>query len=92
MPQIGFSGLAFSGPKGVVKIVPDRSCPANRIYGLKLSSWQYNSLKKAINIFKEDGNLMLRQATDSGLEIRGWRLGNLACNEPRSNIVLNVNP
>lgn len=92
MPQIGFSGLAFAGPKGVVKIIPDRSCPANRIYGLKLSSWQYNSLKKAINIFKEDGNLMLRQASDSGLEIRAWTLGNLACNEPRSNIVLNVNP
>jgi hypothetical protein len=91
-PQLAFSGLEFLGPNGRIKIVADRSCPANRIYGLNMSSWSINSLKKHINIFNEDGNVWLRQATDGGLEIRSWSMANLANSKPLSNIVINQNP
>lgn len=92
VPEVGFSGLSFAGPKGIVKVVPDRSCPANRIFGIKKGAWQYNSLKKHINMYDEDDNLMLRQSNDIGLELRAWGFGNLSCAEPRSNFVMNVNP
>lgn len=91
-PQIGFTALEVAGPAGMVKIVPDRNCPANRIFGLKLDTWQINSINKAVHPFDEDGNVWLRQASDGGLEFRSYSLCNVSCREPRSNIVINVNP
>lgn len=92
MPQISFKGLEVMGANGPISVVPDRSCPSNRIYGINLKTWQINSLKKTINIMDEDGNVWLRQGSDSGLEVRGFSLLNLSCSNPSSNGVINVNP
>ena len=89
-PSISFDGLQVLTPKGPVVVMPDRNCPADRIFGLNMDTWQYTHVGDPIQMFNLDGNTWLRQATSDGLEIRFFSMGNLVCRTPAANISIKV--
>lgn len=91
-PDVSFEGVEVLTPRGKVSVIPDRNCPPNRMFGLNLDTWAFIHLGDPIQVFNYDGNTWLRQPSDDGMEIRFFSLGNLVCREPRSNIIMNVNP
>ena len=91
-PDVSFEGIVVYTPSGKVVVVPDRNCPPNYMFGLKLDSWEYIHLGDPVQVFDFDGNTWLRQTSSDGMEIRFFSLGNLVCKEPRSNIIIKVQP
>ena len=89
-PQIGFRGIEIMGQKGPIKVIPDRNCPSNKVYGLTLNTWKLNSLGKAIRVIDTDGNTMLRQSDADGVEVRYGGYMQLSCRAPGWNINLTV--
>lgn len=81
-PIVGFRGVQISGPRGMIKCIPDQNCPSDQIYGLQLDSWKLYSLGKAVRVIDTDGLAMLRQANADGVEVRYGFYGNLACRAP----------
>ena len=39
--DVSFSGISVMSPSGPITVLPCRNCPANRVYGLDISSWEY---------------------------------------------------
>lgn len=91
-PQVGFDGIEVMTPSGKVMCIPDRNCPANRIYGLNLDTWRYTHVGDPVQVWNYDGNTWLRQASDDGMELRVFSFGNLVCRNPAANITIKVNP
>lgn len=91
-PEVSFDGIRVNTPRGPVDVFPDRNCPANRIYGLNLETWNYIHLGDPVQVMNYDGNSWLRQPSDDGLEMRFFCFGNLVCKKPASNITMLVNP
>lgn len=87
---IGFRGIVVNGPKGPVKCIADRSCQADRIWGLQLGVWKLKSLGKAVEVFDTDGSTLLRQSDEDGVEGRLHFYGNLGCRAPGWNINIKV--
>ncbi len=87
-PDISFDGLQVLTSKGPVLVIPDRNCPANRMFGLDINSWAYTHVGDAVQMFNLDGNTWLRQASADGLEIRFFSMGNLVCRTPAHNITI----
>jgi len=88
-PDISFEGLQVLTAKGPVLVMPDRNCPSNRMFGLDINSWAYTHVGDPVQMFNLDGNTWLRQASDDGLEIRFFSMGNLVCRVPAHNITMN---
>lgn len=88
--QISFRGVLLDGAKGLIKVIPDQFCPANRIYGVQLDTWKLYSLGKAVRVIDTDGLSMLRQASSDGVEVRYGFYGNVGCNAPGYNINIQV--
>ena len=86
--QIGFRGIQLSGPKGMIKVLPDRSMFEDRAYLLTMSTWALRSLKKAVRVIDTDGLTMLRQSNADGVEIRYGSYSQLACDGPGYNGVV----
>ncbi len=89
---IGFEGIEITGVNGRVVCLPDRYCPTDTICGVNINSWKLISVGKITRTWQYDGKVWLRSATQNGMEIRFYSLGNLVCKEPRSNINIRVNP
>jgi hypothetical protein len=87
----GFSGAKLRTNNGEVMIVPDRTCPSNRIYGLELSSWEIASLGQLIDRVEEDGLPFIRQTTADNFEARWASYSQLICRAPGHNINIQVN-
>jgi len=89
-PTIGFEAVLFKGPKGVVKVVPDRNCPVDRAYALTMSTWTLRSLGMAPQLLDTDGNQMLRESTADNVEIRSGYYAQLGCSAPGYNGVVQL--
>jgi len=89
-PQIGYKGIEVVGPRGTVTCIPDRNCPSTMIAGVNVKDWQLNSIGKIVHVWDEDGKVWLRSASDSGMEIRFYSLGQLVCKAPRNQINIQV--
>ncbi len=87
-PDISFDGLQVLTAKGPVLVMPDRNCPANRMFGLDINSWAYTHVGDPVQMFNLDGNTWLRQSDSDGMEIRFFSMGNLVCRVPSANITL----
>jgi len=87
-PDISFNGLQVLTAKGPVLVMPDRNCPANRMFGLDVNSWAYTHVGDPVQMFNLDGNTWLRQSDADGLEIRFFSMGNLVCRVPGHNITI----
>lgn len=91
-PNISFDGLQVLTPSGPVAIFPDRNCQPDRMWGLNMKTWEYTHIGDPVSLWDLDGNTWLRQASDDGMEIRFFSMGNLVCRTPASNIVIKVAP
>ncbi len=87
-PDISFEGLQVLTAKGPVLVMPDRNCPSDKMFGLDINSWAYTHVGDPVQMFNLDGNTWLRQASDDGLEIRFFSMGNLVCRVPAHNITM----
>lgn len=88
--KVGFRGIQINGPKGVINVVPDQNCPANRVFGLQLDTWKHYSLGEAVRVIDTDGLKMLRQQTADGVECRYGYYANMATRAPGWNINIQV--
>ncbi len=86
--EVGFSSIVVNGPKGKVRVVPDRSCPALLGYALTMSTWTFKSLGPAPQLLRYgDGSEFLRVSNADAGEARWGTYANLECNAPAWNAV-----
>lgn len=89
--EISFKGIELNiGSGGSVEIYPDPFCPMNRIYGLQLDSWEVSVGKdgRIPGFLDWDGNTMLRQSADDGIECRVGYYAEVKNNGPIHNFVI----
>ena len=86
----GYRSLEFYAPHGVVKVVPDKDCPGGTAYLLQLNNWSLMSIGPAVQLTELDGNRVLRQSSDDGIEVRVHSYSQLACDAPGHNCVITL--
>ena len=86
----GYRSLEFYAPHGVVKVVPDKDCPGGTAYLLQLNNWNLMSIGPAVQLTELDGNRVLRQSSDDGIEVRVHSYAQLACDAPGHNCVITL--
>lgn len=92
-PDVSFPGVELMTAQGRVMVLPDNSCPANRMFGLDMETWKFLHVgPDPVSLFDLDGLDMIRTASADGLEIRFYSMGSMVCEKPGSNIVIAVNP
>jgi hypothetical protein len=95
--NLGFPGAVVNTSTGQVKVVPDRSCPDTRIFGLTLDTWVLGSADKLVKEVDEDG-LFIRvipssvSQTQSTFEVRYESYCQLACKAPAHNVNIQITP
>lgn len=88
--QVGFRGVEIQGPRGMVKILADRNCPAYLAYALQMDTWQFLSVGEAPALVEEDGLAMLRSPSADSYELRFAYYGQLSCSAPSYNGVFKL--
>ena len=88
--DIGYSGFAVNTAYGDVKVWPDLYCPRDNAFVLDLSSWTtYIAGASTLpNFLTQDGNKILRQAADDGVECRVGYYAATGCDAPIHNAVI----
>ena len=81
----GYRSLEMYAPYGIAKIIPDKDCPVGVAYALQMDTWQLATINGTVSIIDVDGNRMLRQSSDDGVEIRVGFYGQLGCSAPGFN-------
>jgi hypothetical protein len=89
-PGIGFQAVLLNGPKGVIKIVPDRNCAPDRSFLLTMKTWTLRSLKQAPFIIQTDDQMILRNASADSFELRVAYYAQLGCSAPAYNCNLRL--
>ena len=89
---VSFKAWEFEYDNGTVKVISDRWCPINLAYWLQTDTWKLRSAGALAHVREDrDGLIMLRAPTADAFEIR-WRFyGNLMCNAPGWNGVMQIN-
>lgn len=87
---IGFRGIIVNGPEGPIRVIPDRNALNSYAFMLEMSNWKLASLGPAVRVLNIDGNQMLRQASEDGVEVRYGFYGNLHCNAPGHNAIITL--
>lgn len=87
---IGFDGIVLNTPYGEAKVWPDLYCPRDNAFGLDLSTWTTYVAGQATlpNFLTQDGNKILRQTSDDGVECRVGYYATTGCNAPIHNVNL----
>ncbi len=90
--DIAFAGIRIHAPYGPITIIPDRSCTAQTAYLLSMDTLKLRSLGKAPHIltYGLEGLEGLRVGSADALEIRIGYYGNLICNAPGWNCVVQL--
>jgi len=86
----GYRSLEFFAPHGVVKIVPDKDCPGGTAYMLQMNTLSLMSIGSCVQLTELDGNRVLRQSADDGIEVRVHSYSQLACTAPGKNCVVTL--
>jgi hypothetical protein len=89
-PTIAFRGVEINGPRGSVKVISDRNCPAMTAFALQMNTWQFVTVGEAPALVEEDGLSMLRSTTQDSYQLQFAAYGNLACNAPGYNGVFKL--
>lgn len=87
---ISFRGLKLHTASGDALIIPDRACPANRIYGLQLDTWTLASLGELVQNVNEDDLTMLRSVGADNFETRFASYHQLVCGAPAFNVNIQI--
>lgn len=90
--DIAFAGIRIHAPYGPITVVPDRNCPAQTAYLLQMDTWKLRSLGKAPHVltYGLEGLEGIRVGNADALEIRIGLYGNLICNAPGWNCVVQL--
>lgn len=91
--DIGFEGIQLITAYGKITVLPDRNCPAQTCYLICMKSWKLRTLGRAPKILiygSYDSNQGLRVGTADAVEIRIGYYGNLTCNAPIANCVVQL--
>lgn len=90
--DIAFAGIRIHAPYGPITVIPDRNCPSQTAYVLQMDTWKFRSLGKAPHIltYGLEGLEGLRVGNADALEIRIGYYGNLICNAPGWNCVVQL--
>lgn len=88
--QVGWKGITLRCAYGDITVLPDRSCPPDRVYGVDISTWTLATLGPMIGFVNEDGLEILRQDTASNFEARYEFYGQLVCRAPGWNVNIQV--
>ncbi len=91
--DIGFEGVQVITAYGRITVLPDRNCPAQTAYLICMKTWKLRTLGRAPKILiygSYDSNQGLRVGTADAVEIRIGYYGNLTCNGPVANCVVQL--
>jgi hypothetical protein len=88
--KVNFRGILFNHGKGVARVIPDNSCPTDRVFGLQMNTWKLSGLGQIPQILDMDGLKMLRVSNDDATEIRIGYYAQLECHAPGYNINFKV--
>lgn len=90
--DIAFAGIRIHAPYGPITVVPDRSCTSATAYLLQMDTLKMRSLGKAPHVltYGLEGLEGIRVGTADALEIRLGFYGNLICNAPGWNCVVQL--
>jgi hypothetical protein len=89
--EIGFRGIMVNGANSMIKIFPDRNCPALYCYMLQMDTWALESLGDAPQILHYgDGLEMLRVYNADAAEVRVGYYAQLRTNAPGWNAVVKL--
>ncbi len=91
--DISFEGIQVITAYGKITVLPDRNCPAQTCYLICMKSWKLRTLGRAPKILiygSYDSNEGLRVGTADAVEIRIGYYGNLTCNAPIANCVVQL--
>jgi hypothetical protein len=91
--DIGFEGIQVITAYGRITVLPDRNCPAQTAYLICMKTWKLRTLGRAPKILiygSYDSNQGLRVGSADAVEIRIGYYGNLTCNGPVANCVVQL--
>ncbi len=90
--DIAFAGIRVHAPYGPITVIPDRNCQTKTAYLLQMDTLKFRSLGKAPHIltYGLEGLEGLRVGNADALEIRIGYYGNLICNAPCWNCVVQL--
>lgn len=80
--NITFPAIQLPTPKGMVKVIPDRSCPANTVFMLSMDNWCLHTLGDCPKYLDNDNLTLLRDDNSNSVKIRIGYYGNLWTNAP----------
>ena len=88
--RISFDGVVVQTNYGDVRVFSDRYCPVKRSYVLEMDSWGVYGAgtSKIPDFIMADGNKILRQTSDDGVECRVGYYDAQGCNAPINNVVI----
>jgi len=86
--KVGFQGFNLVTSSGNLTVLDDPTCPY--AYGLlsNRSAWEFATLGDAPHFAEEDGRRFLRESASDGIEFRLKMYGNLICQRPVDNVVI----
>jgi len=87
---IGFRGMQINTGKSNVIVLADQDCPDNVAWGLQLNTWKIYSLGSLPRFMNHDGNKVLRENDEDGVEVRTGYYAQLGCQAPGWNIRLKL--
>lgn len=92
MADIAFKGMTVNAPYGPLTVIADRSCLSKTAFLLEMDSWKFRSLGKAPHIltYGREGLEGIRVYNADALEIRCGFYGNLVCQSPGFNAVVQL--
>jgi hypothetical protein len=90
--DIAFAGIRIHAPYGPITVIPDRNCPSQTAFLLQMDTWKMRSLGRVPHIltYGLEGLEGLRVGSADALEIRIGYYGNLICNAPGWNCVVQL--
>jgi len=86
--RVGFQGFNLVTSSGSLTVLDDPTCPY--AYGLMTnrSAWEFPTLGDAPHFAEEDGRRFLRESASDGIEFRLKMYGNLICQRPVDNVLI----
>jgi len=86
--DVGYEGIKIHGPSSVIEIYADRHCQPNKGWMLQMDTWCLHSTGGVPMLLEEDGQSILREATDDAYEGRWGAYYQMYCNAPGYNVRL----
>jgi hypothetical protein len=91
--NIGFDGVKIMTPAGVIECFGDAFCPADRVYALQEDTWHLDTMGEFPHLVRM-GNVdgLLQESDNYALQGRLYAAGQLWCDAPGYNGVIQVTP